>query len=192
MTNFNWRVQVRVTGKRDGWSSILADTPTFELPQQCAIWRYLVIRGAGRALRTWIADEHSVDEIEHRFAKWRVITGSPWILVTGHDFSSYQSWGWMALINTAATYVASDGNSYPSLPRPVDAAHATMSDYRTWAAGEVCGYVVKAPNGDDIESVWGFYDDDDALEQAKTVAEYDALDRLDSANLAGAGFIGIV
>lgn len=31
MTNFNWRVQVRVTGKRDGWSRTLVDTPTFEL-----------------------------------------------------------------------------------------------------------------------------------------------------------------
>lgn len=31
MTNFNWRVQVRVTGTRDGWGRTLVDTPTFEL-----------------------------------------------------------------------------------------------------------------------------------------------------------------
>lgn len=31
MTNFNWRVQVRVTGTRDGWGKTLVDTPTFEL-----------------------------------------------------------------------------------------------------------------------------------------------------------------
>lgn len=31
MTNYDWRVQVRVTGKRDGWSRTLVDTPAFEL-----------------------------------------------------------------------------------------------------------------------------------------------------------------
>lgn len=41
MTNFNWRVQVRVTGTRDGWGSTLVDTPTFELnsnPQFGGMW----------------------------------------------------------------------------------------------------------------------------------------------------------
>lgn len=31
MTNYDWRVQVRITGTRDGWGSTLVDTPTFEL-----------------------------------------------------------------------------------------------------------------------------------------------------------------
>ena len=29
--NYDWRVQVRVTGQRAGWSRTLVDTPVFEL-----------------------------------------------------------------------------------------------------------------------------------------------------------------
>lgn len=31
MTNYNWRVHVRITGTRDGWGRTLVDTPTFDL-----------------------------------------------------------------------------------------------------------------------------------------------------------------
>lgn len=31
MTTYDWRVQVRVTGERNGWARTLVDTPTFEL-----------------------------------------------------------------------------------------------------------------------------------------------------------------
>lgn len=31
MTDYNWRVHVRITGTRDGWGRTLVDTPTFEL-----------------------------------------------------------------------------------------------------------------------------------------------------------------
>jgi hypothetical protein len=31
MSNYDWRVQVRITGTRDGWSKTLVDTPVFEL-----------------------------------------------------------------------------------------------------------------------------------------------------------------
>lgn len=31
MSNYDWRVQVRVTGQRGGRNSTLVDTPTFEL-----------------------------------------------------------------------------------------------------------------------------------------------------------------
>jgi hypothetical protein len=147
---------------------------------------------AGHAVKAWISDEHHISEIERRFAKWKAITGSPWILVTGSGFNSYESYGWMVLVNTGLTYRASDGKDYPALPRPVQTAHATMNDYQTWADGGICGFITKSPSGEVIDSVWGFYDNDEALEGGKTIAECDAADRLDAANLVGAGFVGIV
>lgn len=144
------------------------------------------------ALRTWIAQEHYVDDIERRFAKWKAITGSPWILVTGKGFNSYESYGWMVLVNTALTYRASDGKDYPALPQPIQTVHGTMDDYQTWSDGGVVGFITKSPDDEVIESIWGFYDDDEALEQGETAAEYDAADRVDAANHAGAGFVGIV
>lgn len=148
--------------------------------------------GANNALRTWINAWHDVEEIERRYAKWKAITGNPWVLVTGHDFDSYQSWGWMVLVDTSLTYVASDGNSYPALPQPEQTARSTMAVYRTWAAGEVCGFVVKAPNGDDVESVWSFYDDDDALAEGTAAAMFNASQRVTASGLVGAGFVGII
>lgn len=41
MSNYNWRVQVRITGTRNGWGRTLVDTPAFELRSNAqfgAIW----------------------------------------------------------------------------------------------------------------------------------------------------------
>lgn len=83
---------------------------------------------------------------------------------------------------------------------------AGIAEYRAWANGEVYGYVVLDPDGADFGSCWGFYGDDGEkymLERAKDEVEYDATqrgiaserrasERLESANLAGAGFVGII
>lgn len=154
-----------------------------------------VTDATGNAIRTWIADEHHVDDIQRRFALWRAITGSPWVLVTGDDYDMDQAYGWMVLVDTSTTYVASDGNSYPSLPQPVGVAEATMKDFHTWVNGEVCGFVVKDPAGNDLThggSVWGFYDEADALQQGIDEAKADAAERVNAANLAGAGIVGLI
>jgi hypothetical protein len=67
-----------------------------------------------------------------------------------------------------------------------------MADYQTYASGGVVGFVTRAPDGNVVESVWGFYSDDDALGEGRSAAEYDAADRVKNANLVGAGIVGII
>lgn len=148
---------------------------------------------AARVLRTWVADEHDQDDVMRRYNKWRAITGSTWVLVAGEDSASRSDhYGWFGLVNTAETYVASDGNTYPVFADPVGALKLTMDTYRTWAAGEVCGFVTTAPDGSEVATGWGFYDDDEALSQGRDAAEHDAAERVKSANLVGAGFVGVL
>lgn len=136
---------------------------------------------AGDVLRQLVSD-HNQDEVERRYRKWAAITGSPWVLVTGSDSSSRSDfYRWYVLVK-----------GIEFTPSPAFSAHATMSDYRKWAAGEVCGYVTKSPDGNVVESVWGFYDDDEALEQGNTVVKYDWQERLRKSWTVGAGFVGIV
>lgn len=140
---------------------------------------------AGDVLRQLISD-YNQDNVTRRYAKWAAITGSPWVLVADSDSSSQSDfYRWYVLVD----------HSYGDFDMPADPtglANAVMSDYRTWAAGEVCGFVTKSPDGEDFDSTWGFYDDDEALEQGKDAAKHDALGRIDQANRAGAGIIGII
>lgn len=148
---------------------------------------------AARALGEFVHIDSDQDEVVRRFNKWRAITGSPWILVAGEDSSSQSDfYRWFALVNSAGAYVASDGNSYPLWPDPVAAVRQDMEAYRTWAAGEVCGFVVTGPDGGDVESVWSFYSDDDALEEARDVVAADYPKRIEAANLVGSGFVGVL
>lgn len=138
---------------------------------------------AGETLRELIYRGWSdPNGIERRYAIWRAIAGNPWVLVSGSDDASRSDhYRWYVLVDTSADWTD-----------PIAAARATMADYRTYAAGEVCGYVVKTPDGDAIDSCWGFYDDDEALEQGKGSAEYDARERTAAANLVGAGIVGLI
>lgn len=147
---------------------------------------------AGDVLRQLVS-EYGQDEITRRYSKWATITDNPWTLFTGSDSASQSDfYRWYVLVDVALVYLASDGNHYPSLPHPQSAARATMSDYRTWAAGEVSGYVTLSPDGAEVDSCWSFYDDDEALAEGKSSAEYDSAQRVDQAARAGAGIIGLI
>lgn len=138
---------------------------------------------AGNALRTWIANEHHVTDIERRFALWRAITGSPWILVTGSGYDMREAYGWMALV---------DGREDFGPDGPVAAIKVTMDTFNRAINGEFCGFIVKDPAGNDVDSLWDIDDEDYALQEARDNIAYYVNERLTAANLAGAGFIGIL
>lgn len=77
-----------------------------------------------------------------------------------------------------------------------DYVGAVLSEWRAWADGDVFGVRVTSPAGNVVHEVWGYYGYDDCQLYARQDAECkinaDADARVDSANLVGAGIVGIV
>lgn len=58
-----------------------------------------------------------------------------------------------------------------------DAMLGELKTYRQYLAGEVYGYMVKSPDGEVLDSCWGFYDDwpyDYLKSEANEMAEWHA------------------
>ncbi len=90
-------------------------------------------------------------------------------------------------------------------PNPKDYTSGTVAIYDAWANGEVYGYILTAPDGREITSSWDFYADpsepftgDGAhglgymIREARAEAYNDADARVEQANAAGAGFLGLI
>jgi hypothetical protein len=43
----------------------------------------------------------------------------------------------------------------------------------TFASGQIYGYTVEDENGEEVDSCWGFYDIDEAINDAKGYIDYD-------------------
>lgn len=86
---------------------------------------------------------------------------------------------------------------------------AGIAEYRAWAEGDCFGWVVTGPDGTELEdgAVWGYYgfsnEREYTLSEARNVAESDARERIAraewltaealwSANLVGAGIVGLI
>lgn len=88
-----------------------------------------------------------------------------------------------------------DNGNYPATYVKIQ-----LTQWRAWAEGDMFGYVVTGPDGEDVEdgAVWGYYgfwdggEREYTLSQAKNAAEADAAERVQRANLVGAGIVGIV
>jgi hypothetical protein len=48
---------------------------------------------------------------------------------------------------------------------------ALIEQYQQWCRGEVYGYVIEDSDGEEIESCWGYYGDEDAISESKSTAE---------------------
>lgn len=70
----------------------------------------------------------------------------------------------------------------------VAALKAEVRAYSQWAGGEVWGYVVRGPDGEEIESLWGCYDLDDCRAEARRMAEACAADVLAAERLVAEHF----
>ena len=80
--------------------------------------------------------------------------------------------------------------------------YCALAQWRAWADGDVFGWRLTDPAGDEVESVWGYYgsafdtqpgsERNHTLEEATDAAQADAERRLSQANLAGAGLIGLI
>ncbi len=59
---------------------------------------------------------------------------------------------------------------------PAKYAAGQCETMTTWCNGGGCGYVVEGDDGEQLDACWGFYDIEDCEGEAKSVAEYHALD----------------
>lgn len=85
---------------------------------------------------------------------------------------------------------------------PDDAAHPdqyTLNElyrWRAWSNGNCFGFIVDRADGIEVEACWGFYGFSREQQYTRGLAveaiEYDVHHRINAANLAGAGFVGIV
>jgi hypothetical protein len=161
-------------------------------------WRYSdlyndfdKIGRAGHVVDHLIDQFQNDDDVERRYKKWRAISGDPHILVTGStSIGGRDGANYAVLVDTTSDYTDPEG-----------AARATMAEYSAWADGEVAGYVVRGPDGETVDSCWGFYPDNDSsmsneysymLEQARDYIAYDVEQRVTAANAVGAGFVGVL
>lgn len=137
---------------------------------------------AGDVLRELLDNfSHDPDAIGRRYLKWVALSGSSWILAMGGQSASQSDYYRYALL----------ANS-DELTDATQSIKNVMADYQTYASGGVMGFVARDPGGNVVESVWGFYSDEDALDEGRAVVQHDAAERAKNASLAGAGFVGIV
>ena len=55
--------------------------------------------------------------------------------------------------------------------RAVKILEGEIEEYSSWATGDCYGYVIEDENGDELDSCWGFYGQDYAIESAKESAK---------------------
>ena len=137
-------------------------------------------------VRTYLAENYRIDDIQRRYDIWQAISQSSWELITGTGSSSQSDYyRWFALVNK-------DYLDSKNAPTPEEYAKQIMSVYRQWASGGFCGYVTTDPAGNEIDSLWDIDNDDYAIEEATENVNIDAKNRLDQSNLVGAGIVGII
>jgi hypothetical protein len=98
---------------------------------------------------------------------------------TGFGHCDPQGWDWGQVGFAACTPDDIRANwllppGLPLTPEQVEAARrllvAEVDEYGLYLSGQVYGYVVRDPAGDEVESCWGFYGRDAALEAAREAA----------------------
>lgn len=148
---------------------------------------------AGSALAVLIdrCGRSNSDDVERRFKKWRAITGSPVVLVTGsnHGYVQGAYHDWYALVDTDV--LTRDG--YGCTPEHV--AKIEADEYAAYAYGDVFGVVVTL-SGNEIDdgALWGIVDrhGDYVREVATELIDSHEKFLIDQAQLAGAGFVGVL
>ena len=80
---------------------------------------------------------------------------------------------------------------------PAAYTEARLGEWQAWRTGDVFGWVVLAPNGEEVESCWGYYGFSTenrryTFSEARDVALNDELRRMQDANRVGAGFVGLI
>lgn len=58
-------------------------------------------------------------------------------------------------------YITRETAEREGITDPLACLNAEMREYAAWVTGEVYGYTVTDPDGETIESVWGYYGDDE-------------------------------
>ncbi|ASR77193.1 hypothetical protein KIV66_gp86 [Mycobacterium phage MyraDee] len=142
---------------------------------------------AGDVVQTWLDHGYDDEDIERRFALWQAITGDRSVLVTTEISSDRSTW-------YRALAVVGYDDRFPEWDRKA-ALLSTLREFESWARGEVYGYTVQGPDGEHVDSCWGFIGDDSQdymIEQARDHIDWDAKERLKQANRVGSGFISII
>lgn len=79
---------------------------------------------------------------------------------------------------------------------PTEYVKSALEPWRSWASGDVFGWELTGPGGDNVDGCWGFYgfhrEMELTLAEARHAAEYDAAQRTELAGQVGAGFVGII
>jgi len=61
--------------------------------------------------------------------------------------------------------------------KAIELAKAEVKDLDMYLKGEVVGYIVKGKDGEEIDSCWGYYDENYCIEEAKSVIDYNLTDK---------------
>ena len=74
---------------------------------------------------------------------------------------------------------------------------AQLAAWQAWRTGDVFGWVLIGPDELEVESCWGYYGFDATqrdwtFSEARDVALHDELRRVEEANRAGSGFVGLI
>lgn len=126
-----------------------------ETPSSAVMSRYLTLFGGYALAIPWTFQDYGSGGV-------RV-----WLTTPDEDRAS----GYLVMTYEAAA-------EFDSLEQAEACARAEFDNFRTWIEGEVIGYVVKADNGDVIDSCWGFYGELDYVKtEANQAAEYEASER---------------
>ncbi|WP_433206906.1 hypothetical protein ACQP1G_20900 [Nocardia sp. CA-107356] len=118
-----------------------------------------------------------LDQIERRFNIWRAITGSSFQLFTGSDYATAHQSDWFHYLMLAESAADAEGD---------------LAVCRTWLGGEVFGWVLLSPNGERVESCFGYYTIEPAEQDWRATLETAEKEAIQEASIVGAGFVGLM
>ena len=141
---------------------------------------------AGKAMGQLIYRHGGYDghDVVRRMNVYKAITGQNFTFKHGSVQRFNDVWHYFAIV--------AEGSDFTYPEKAID---AVINEYADWAIGSVYGVVVEGPDGEVVDSCWGFIGEeslDDALDKAKAYIENDVLDRLEQVNKGTAGFVGII
>ncbi len=88
-----------------------------------------------------------------------------------HDPGGWDSGTCGFIFDTPEKLAAAWGEQVPTEEQITQALTGEIEEYARWASGDCYGYAITDPNGDEVDSSWGFIGEEYATESANEVAD---------------------
>ena len=103
-----------------------------------------------------------------------------WITISTKPFSCPWDSGQVGFIYVTKEKIIKEFGAYnaDTIAKANDCLRAEVNTYDQYLTGDVYGFVVEDPKGEEVHSCWGFYGSEYCMEEAKSVVDADIKEKL--------------